>query len=254
VTSIGGASYAYDAVSRLVSGTGATKAVAGSPYLGQSATYDPFGDMQTLTTNGLLLNTPASSSTNRRTSHPYDNAGAMTSWNGNVYDREDLGLVWRVDAAGFSYVHMYNADDERVWTYQDAVGRGRWTIRDLDNKVLREFKNDGGTWSVQRDYVHRDGAPLAAVLPDGQVHHLHPDHLGTPSLITANNGFGPGQIAVHAYYPYGAEATYFAQDEERMKFTGHERDLGVGWSAADDLRWGGFYRLTPVIVQATALH
>jgi RHS repeat-associated protein len=240
VTAIGGATNSYDAVSRLVSGSVYDKAVSGGSYLGQSATYDPFGNMTSLstqspTTGWSMLNLPTSSASNRLDGHPYDNSGAMTSWNGNVYNREDLGLVWRVDAAGISYVHMYNADDERVWTYQDAQGLGRWTIRDLDNKVLREFKNSGGSWSVQRDYVHRDGALLAAVLYNGQVNHLHPDHLGTPRLITANYGSGPQQVAFHAYYPYGVEATYFGQDDERLKFTGHERDFGVSWSAADDL-------------------
>jgi RHS repeat-associated protein len=42
-------------------------------------------------------------------------------------------------------------------------------------------------------------------------------------------------VAYHAYFPDGLEATYFAQDSERMKFTGHERDLGDPSSPADDL-------------------
>jgi RHS repeat-associated protein len=42
-------------------------------------------------------------------------------------------------------------------------------------------------------------------------------------------------LAYHAYLPYGVEATAFAQDIERMKFTGHERDLADPSSPADDL-------------------
>jgi RHS repeat-associated protein len=42
-------------------------------------------------------------------------------------------------------------------------------------------------------------------------------------------------LAYHAYLPYGVEATAFAQDLERMKFTGHERDLADPTSPADDL-------------------
>jgi RHS repeat-associated protein len=37
------------------------------------------------------------------------------------------------------------------------------------------------------------------------------------------------------YLPYGTEATAFNQDQERMKFTGHERDLADPTSPADDL-------------------
>jgi hypothetical protein len=32
-------------------------------------------------------------------------------------------------------------------------------------------------------------------------------------------------VAYHVYYPFGEEATAFNQDTERLKFTGHERDL-----------------------------
>lgn len=235
VTAIGGATNSYDAVSRLVSGSVFTGPLASGVYRTQSAEYDPFGNMKSLTTNGSWLNTPTSPTTNRFDGQPYDNSGAMTSWNGNAYDREDLGLVWRVASAGFAYAHIYTADDERIWTFHEGQNRSRWTLRDLDNKVLREFDNNAGTWTVQRDYVHRDSALLAAVLSTGIVNHLHPDHLGTPRLITRNNGPGPFQLAYHAYYPYGVEATAFNQDDERLKFTGHERDLGVSWSAADDL-------------------
>jgi RHS repeat-associated protein len=72
---------------------------------------------------------------------------------------------------------------------------------------------------------------VAAVKPTETVH-FHPDHLGSPRLIS---GTGGAFRAYHLYHPYGAEATAISQDTERMKFTGHERDLGVAGSAADDL-------------------
>ena len=40
------------------------------------------------------------------------------------------------DKSGVTYVHMYTADDERIWTFQ-AGAPSRWTLRDLDGKVLR---------------------------------------------------------------------------------------------------------------------
>ncbi len=91
--------------------------------------------------------------------------------------------------------------------------------------------NAAGTWSVQRDYVYRDGALLAAKTPT-TTEHFSLDHLGTPRLVTNSSG---ALLAFHAYYPFGAEATAFNQDAERMKFTGHERDLGNLASAADDV-------------------
>ena len=86
-------------------------------------------------------------------------------------------------------------------------------------------------WTVLKDYVYRDGALVAAVTPAETVH-FHPDHLGSPRLVT---GTGGAFRAYHLYHPYGAEATAISQDTERMKFTAHERDMGVAGSAADDL-------------------
>jgi RHS repeat-associated protein len=58
-------------------------------------------------------------------------------------------------------------------------------------------------------------------------------------LLDVSGYFAPAStasvVAYHAYLPFGAEATYFAQDFERMKFTGHERDLADPSSPADDL-------------------
>jgi RHS repeat-associated protein len=42
-------------------------------------------------------------------------------------------------------------------------------------------------------------------------------------------------VARHIYFPFGEELTATNQDAEQMKFTGHERDLGVTSSVADDL-------------------
>ena len=66
--------------------------------------------------------------------------------------------------------------------------------------------------------------------PD-EERHYHLDHLGTPRLITSHQGLEQDR---HTYFPYGQEATDPTQNNERMKFTGHERDLH-GPSPADDL-------------------
>jgi RHS repeat-associated protein len=54
-----------------------------------------------------------------------------------------------------------------------------------------------------------------------KIRHFHLDHLGTPRLITGNGG---AKIAEHTYYPFGRELTSPGQDNEQLKFTGHERD------------------------------
>jgi hypothetical protein len=68
----------------------------------------------------------------------------MTAWNGNLYAYEPLGMTRRVTASGIEYDHLYSADDERLLSFQPGAP-SRWTIRDLDGKVLRELQNSGGT-------------------------------------------------------------------------------------------------------------
>jgi RHS repeat-associated protein len=61
----------------------------------------------------------------------------------------------------------------------------------------------------------------------------------TDLILDVSGYFAPAATAsvaaYHAYLPFGVEATNFAQDFERMKFTGHERDLADPSSPADDL-------------------
>ncbi len=42
----------------------------------------------------------------------------MTAWNGNTSTYDSFGMITKIVASGTEYVHLYTADDERVWTYQ----------------------------------------------------------------------------------------------------------------------------------------
>ncbi len=226
ITYIGTSRYAYDGVSRLTQAkVGAYQTNIGD-YLTQTYSYDPFGNIQSL--GGV--NVPEDSHTNRLTGSTYDAAGNITNYNGTLFDYDALGMVTKRTSSGSDErLFIYTADDERLWSYHWTGSR--WTIRDLDGKVLRDYRSGPSGWSVERDYVHANGRLLAARNGAGTTYHYHPDHLGTPRLIT--NQFG-NKMAYHAYYPYGEEATYWNQDSERMKFTGHERDF-YDYGDGDDL-------------------
>jgi RHS repeat-associated protein len=173
---------------------------------------------------------PASTTTNRLTGAvTYDAAGNLTSWNGAQYTYDRFNQMTRMVSGGEDWTYLYTAGDERIWSYSAALSR--WTLRDLDGKVLREYLADSRGWSAANDYLYRDGLLLAAEIQTGR-RHFHLDHLGTPRLITRVSG---DKAAYHVYYPFGEEATAFNQDSERMKFTGHERDLASAVGAGDDL-------------------
>jgi RHS repeat-associated protein len=234
VSAIGPASFVYDPVSRLTSGTVYLEPVNPVTPRSQTYSFDAFGN---LTWVGNVA-TPTAAGTNRLTGAVYDAAGNTIAWNGQNYTFDPFNQMIRFCAGtcltaagqtGEDWVYMYDADGERVWSHKNFQNPFRRTLRDLAGHVLRD--NLSGDVSATEDYIYRDGQLLAAETPTG-TQHLSLDHLGTPRLITNASG---SQLAYHVYYPFGREATYINQDGERMKFTGHERDLGNPLSDQDDL-------------------
>ncbi len=244
IKSVGGSSYAYDPASRLITanlwdGTGAT----GTPLKSQTYAYDLFGNLQAIGGQGGR-NTPTSSNTNRLTGPgmAYDAAGNLTNNSGAVHEYDPFHLMWHFQSGAEDWRYVYTADDERIWSFKTG-GVSRWTLRDLGNNVLREYANNGGAWSVTEDFIHRGGQLLAADTSTG-VSHFHLDHLSTPRLVTDQTG---KKTAYHVYWPYGEELTAANQDAERMKFTGHERDLNGAAGTGDDVDYMHARFCSPVV-------
>ena len=243
IKTIGASWYAYDKVNRLVSATLYDGPTGGGTQKQQSYTFDAFGNLTNIAgTVGRM--TPTSAQTNRLTGAvTYDAPGNLTSWNGAVYRYDAFNQMTHMTSGAEDWVYLYTADDERLWSYDVPRNSSRWTVRDLGGKVLREYLSDNGRWSAGTDYIYRDGLLLAAETPTGQ-RHFHLDHLGTPRLITRASGY---PASYHVYYPFGEEATAFNQDAERMKFTGHERDLASPTGAGDDLDYMHARHESPVM-------
>jgi RHS repeat-associated protein len=237
--------YVYDAAGRLTYG-----AASRHSGLGQTYTYDAFGNMTSIdggsgpstfgvdpSTNRISLHTNPSTGAGYNTYADYDAAGNITSISGSVasaYDAAGMMSQFR----GGSY-YLYTADDERIATRSSDGTLYSWTLRDPSEKVLREYSetvaNSGGvftsTWIWKRDYVYRDGVLFAAVTPSGSSEvkqHYHVDHLGTPRLITDSAGV---QKYAYDYYAFGKDAAFNTGDPEALHFTGHERDYESGTAA-----------------------
>ncbi len=230
IKAIGTSAFLYDKVSRLVAATVFDGLAGAGTSKSQSYTFDAFGNIQALGT----LSTPTSAAKNRLTSATYDLAGNLTAWNGQTYEYGPFNEMKHFcastpcpGAAGQEWLYLYTADDERIWSFKVGGGTGRWTLRGLDGKVLREFGSS--PWAINEDYIYRDGQLLAGA-QSGR--YFHPDHLGTPRLVT---DAGAAKVAYHVYLPFGEEFTGVNQDTTKLKFTSHERDLGNPTSNADDL-------------------
>ncbi|MFL6193889.1 MAG: RHS repeat-associated core domain-containing protein, partial [Thermoanaerobaculia bacterium] len=219
--------YEYDSLSRVKTGVVFPDPLGTGTQQKQTFSYDNYGNLQSITTQiganpATTRSTPTSATTNRLTGTvTYDSAGSVTSWNGALYEYDAFSLMRRMNSGTEDYIYSYTADDERIWSYNLTLNSSRWTVRNLDGQVLRDFTNNGGTWSLAEDYIYRDGLLFAGYLGNGQRRHFALDHLGTPRLVTNTAG---NQSGYHVYYPYGEEATPFDATVDRMQLTGHERD------------------------------
>lgn len=259
--------YTYDRMGRIVSGTAATI----QNFDTQKFSYDGFGNLKTIEipsksilyididpSNNKLKST-AGAETGTNVSHTwaggtdggYDAAGNQTAVNGGsyLYTFDSLNALKAMSSPRHE-LYIYDGDEERIATvtYSDSLNATwRYTLRDATGRVLREVSNAiaGGTssWKLQKDYVYRGATPLATITPQAeggeQRTHFHLDHLGTPVLITDDVG---QSIAVRKYWPFGGDAPGSDSDGERMRFTGHERDVAGSDVNALDYMHARYYR------------
>jgi len=258
--------YVYDAVGRLRNGTAHTPSSSNQ----QTFTYDLYGNLkqiETTTPGGTATATYAlDPATNQLTDQTkciiattcyfatYDPATGdqLTSSSGVSTQWDVLGMMTTLDTATRHEWYVYDANNERVLVVHapsSSAETRAYSLRGLDAKVQREIVDavSGGAhhWSWQKDYVYAGSRLISSITPNtaGEVRrHFHPDHLGTPLLITDDRGF---RLSLHKYSPFGGDAPGSDTDDERMKFTGHERDFGEG--AGQDLDYMHARYYTPVM-------
>ena len=248
IKAIGSDVYAYDTAGRILQGTAYSVGNAFQRYA-----FDSYGNLLTTETwlSGSLSesrSTPTDPATNHMQGNgaTYDAAGNLSTWQGWTYGGQTYtytfdslnNLTTLVGNGSPTYqkdwTYFYDADDERIWSYNHITHRSRYRLRGLDSaKALREYTRDGwdlsnpfgpqGTWTWLEDWIWRDGNLLAGVNAT-QTFFFHLDHLGTPRVVSTLGA--AGAYDTRAYYPFGEEAT--AQDSgswDFMKYTAHERDV-----------------------------
>jgi RHS repeat-associated protein len=251
VKRIGADYYVYDMAGRLIQGSADKERSGVDSY--QTYTYDMYGNRTTAPTFGTpcIGGCGAFLDINefnhiRTTSHgaSYDGGGNLKQFDNYqyTYDAEQMMTRIKLPNTTLDNQYIYTADDERLATFI-APGQWRFTVRDLDEKAVREVTASEGPptlWSWDRDHVFRDGLLLATVLSSNLTQHYHLDHLGTPKLVTNNNG---AKVGVHAYYPFGEELNLGLGEgvTERLQFTGQERDMNGPYANALDYMHARYY-------------
>ncbi|HEX9984725.1 MAG TPA: RHS repeat-associated core domain-containing protein [Thermoanaerobaculia bacterium] len=222
-------SYGYDTAGRLVQAT----ANYGSDNSEQYE-YDSFGNLTKRRTNGFETVVGIDPATNRVSDAVYDDAGNVESLGMHVYSYDGVSSMVK-KVSGIQEAYIYSVDDERIGVFDAPTNTWRWTLRDFNGQVMREYESFGtnGTWLWVQDYVYRDGKLTAGEREPtmGGRRYYHLDHLGTTRLITDQSGQAFG---IHDYFPFGNEVTSFRQEminrgldrPDPKRFTGHERDFG----------------------------
>ena len=257
IKAIGTNQYVYDGAGRLIT---ATMTAGVKAY-----TYDEFGNLVRVISNGDSAHATAAAvnrATNRiddATACPpgtpcilfsFDAAGNQTTGPaGAQYQYDPLNMMTELSAAARHDIYIYDADDQRIATVNDAGAASRvwhYTLRDGGASVIREWDDSVSgtthTWTWTKDYVHRGTSLLATLTPSETSEirtHFHLDHLGTPRLLTDDLG---RKVSIHTYWPFGEETPDSDQDAEARKFTGHERDFaGLGNGNDLDYMHARFY-------------
>jgi hypothetical protein len=199
---MGGSWFLYDRVSRLKEAHVKTAPTATGAEVWQAYRFDGFGNL--LSASGTsAYNTPTDPQTNRLTAASFDSRGNQRSWAGAAHTWNALNQLENTVNGSENWFHVSTASDERLVSVSWNGGFKTLRLRDLDNRVLREYKQvfQGGNevWTVERDYVYRGGTLLATETPTGR-RHFHPDHLGTP-----RRSLSPGTASsTHAGIPCGS--------------------------------------------------
>jgi len=110
----------------------------------------------------------------------------------------------------------------------------------LRAKVLRQYQSSqtfsSMDWLWMEDYVYRGGALVSGdrVREEGGRREFHLDHLGSPRLVTAPDGYS---TSTREFAPFGIQRGDWTQEteggfdrEEPMRFTVHERDFRNGFA------------------------
>lgn len=232
-TSQGVDRFTYDGAARLTSAT----VYAGTAGHTESFGYDPYGNLTSKVTDGSSISFAVNAATNRYQapmSVTYDPLGNVDIDSfGNHHDYDAAGMV----KAKGSETYVYTADDERIAVSLGTVitAGWRWTLREPDQRVVREFESFGGMagsdyflWIEDHFYAGTQLVAAEREATEGGRRHFHADHLGTARFMTNESA---QILSEHTYRPFGVEITSAAQErargydrDEPTRFTGHERD------------------------------
>ncbi|MDQ7008422.1 MAG: RHS repeat-associated core domain-containing protein, partial [Acidobacteriota bacterium] len=102
-------------------------------------------------------------------------------------------------------------------------GHGQYWFTAVDPATMQEFDQSPVIIDDARNTTLNQNPASAPA--SRNLQYIHRDHLGSTRLMTDENGI---EIGRWKYFPFGMEAAVEESGDQRMKFTGHERDGATG--------------------------
>ena len=256
--------YGYDGAGRLTSAVSTSFGGTGTA----SFSYDALGNLLTKEIRGRIVTNSYDTLTNRLTQSAegaggpdgamtraitYDNRGNIETIGGLTfeYDMADQPLkAYGTNRKGV-YIggendnsYAYDGNLKRVKSVINGVTR--YNVYDKEGRLAHVEEGADLATSIQTDYLHAAGMTLARI-KDGVFTYMHPDHLGSASAGTNEDG----SIAFTEFHtPFGEALLNAAANDNQSDFTGHIRDTDIGMSYMQarymDPNIGRFLSMDPV--------
>lgn len=149
----------------------------------------------------------------------YDNNGNLIQGFGKYYEYNNFNQLERVlenDLNGRVIAkYFYDQDGIRILKqefYSDGTNQSTYYI----GKSFVQVRNNSGIFNFT--YYYDESDLIAEKGPNGEINYYHPDHLGSTTLITDEEG---DVVEETFYLPYGEIAE---GGNDRYLFTGKEKD------------------------------
>ncbi len=240
-TEVGNRYHEYDKVNRLKSLSTTTDHCCPELSYGAAFDYDAFGNLVSRTLNGDTYSYAVNTATNHLSGGVnYDTAGNQQGWGAYTYDYTPFHQIREYAESGRTQHYVYSADNERVVVYDSFDQEASIVLRDLDAKVLRALRLGTSGLQWERDYLYRGRTLVGAKIPEQYPYpemdlRLFTDHLGSVRLVTHSSPYGD-PVEFNEYTPFGSEWTsHVLGTEQKLRFTGHERDLMDPTHTTDDI-------------------
>lgn len=212
--------YAYDSLNRIKIASENLTPNGGTMYNSwkQTFQYDRYGNRRFDTANNntttlptgcaeAVCNPQINTANNRLTGTTYDNAGnTTTDASGKTFTYDGENKQTKVqNGATVIGEYTYDGDGKRVKKYVPSTGEITIFVYDADGKMVAEYST------------------IVEPQATAKISYLTNDHLGSPRIITDQNGT---IVSRRDFMPFGEEIqrTNYGNDNVREKFATYERD------------------------------